>query len=191
MPVERAIFSGSGGQGLMFIGKLFAQMAVDAFPHITFMPSYGAEVRGGTSHCRIVLANEEIASPVVEVADSIVVMNQPSLDRFRSALRPGGLIVFTASLAAPPADASALGVPATEWALEIGDLRIANVVMLGAYLQRKNFFPYAAVEAAIASFSAAKGDRARRANLQALRKGWEAAGEQAGPSVATAVRGEA
>ncbi len=180
MKDERVILSGSGGQGLMFIGKLFAQMGMDVYPHVTFMPSYGAEVRGGTSHCRVILSEEAIASPVVEIADSLVVMNQPSLDRFLPALREGGRAIYNASMVQPPAGSvAATGVPATEWALEMGDARVANVIMLGAYLRKTELFPFETAEAAVAEFSAAKGPDAETMNRQALKRGWDAAGDGA------------
>ncbi len=177
MKDERVIFSGTGGQGLMFIGKLFAQTAMEFYPHVTFMPSYGAEVRGGTSHCRVVLSGEEIASPVVEIADSIVVMNQPSLDRFLPALQPGGRVVYNASMVQAPdmAGGAAIGPPATEWALAMGDIRVANVVMLGAYVRLVGIFPFETADRAIADFSAAKGPDAQALNRQALKRGWDAA----------------
>ena len=86
----RIIFSGSGGQGLMFIGKLLAGLAMDEYRHVTFLPSYGAEVRGGTSNCQVVLADQAIATPRVISADVLVLMNQPSVDRFMPSLASGG-----------------------------------------------------------------------------------------------------
>ena len=178
MKDERIIMSGSGGQGLMFIGKLFAQMAMDAAPHVTFMPSYGAEVRGGTSHCRIILSDEEIASPVVEIADTLLVMNQPSLDRFLPVLREGGLLVCNTTLVPPPnrADIEVAEVEATAWALGMGDTRVANVMMLGAYLRKSGRFDFEVAEAAIKAFSAAKGPKAEALNTGALRRGWDTVG---------------
>ena len=172
MPHERIIFSGAGGQGLMFIGKLFARTALDIFPHITFIPSYGAEMRGGTSNCRIILSHEEIASPIVEQADSILAMNQPSVDRFLPMLAPGGTAVLNSSMAVAPENMNAVEVPATEWAQEAGDIRAANVIMLGAYVRVKSFFDLDKILGEIVSASSEKGKKAVNTNKSAFLKGW-------------------
>jgi len=176
MKDEKVIFSGAGGQGLMFIGKLFAQLVVEKFPHITFIPSYGAEVRGGTSNCRVTLSSEEIASPIVEKADSLIVMNQPSADRFLSLLAEGGTLFINSSLVEAPGGVDTVSIPATEWAQELGDIRCSNVIMLGAYLRRKNYFAYEEVEREIVKISSRKGAAAEKMNAAALKKGWSAAG---------------
>jgi 2-oxoglutarate ferredoxin oxidoreductase subunit gamma len=172
---ERVIFSGSGGQGLMLIGKLFASLAVDKFPFITFIPSYGAEVRGGTSNCRIILSEEEIASPIVEHADSVLVMNQPSAERFLPMLAEGGTAFINQSMAAVPAHlGNVVAVPATEWAQELGDIRAANMVMLGCYLGRKGYFTREDMLATIGRVFAGKGgDKAVEINRQAFLRGWD------------------
>ena len=131
---ERMIFAGAGGQGLMLAGKVMALAATNDGLNVTYFPSYGAEVRGGTAHCHVVVANGEIYSPLVEKASSMIVMNEPSLKRFATRLAPGGLLVLNTSLAAAPADldGAVLQVPATDVANELGNIRVANMVMLGA-----------------------------------------------------------
>lgn len=176
MTTERIVFSGSGGQGLLFIGKLLANMLLGRFPHLTFFPCYGAEVRGGTSHCQVVYSSEEIASPVVEEADSLVLMNQPSVDRFLPHLAPGGIAIINSSLAAAPEGArGAIAVPATDVAIEAGDIRAANVVMLGAYIRRRGLFGLDEVRRAIESVSAVKSSRGIAINVAALTRGWNLA----------------
>ena len=158
----------------MLIGKFFAGMAVDRFAHVTFIPSYGAEVRGGTSNCRIILADEEIASPVVEEADAVVVMNQPSADRFLPLLAPGGTAFVNLSMVTPAAAvANTVGMPATAWAQEMGDIRAANMILLGAYLGRRKFFTRDAVLAGIAALFAGKGGgKSAEINSRAFLRGW-------------------
>ena len=175
MKRERVIFSGAGGQGLMLIGKLFAGQAVNKFPHVTFIPSYGAEVRGGTSNCLITLSDEEIASPMVEEADSVVVMNQPSAERFLPMLAEGGTAFVNLSMVDMPKGlACVVAVPATQWAQELGDIRAANMVMLGAYLGAKRFFaPDEMVQAIELAWAGKGGGQAARINVAAFGRGWD------------------
>ena len=136
---ERIIFAGSGGQGVMTLGKVLARAAMIQDLHCTYLPSYGTEVRGGTANCQVTIADEPIYSPLVEEADTLFAMNAPSYKRFRRRLRPDGLLVINTSMAAPEEDTdrNAVGVPATEIASDLGDVRVANVVMLGAYNRRR------------------------------------------------------
>ena len=139
---EGIIFAGSGGQGVLTLGKVLARAAMKSDLQCTYFPSYGTEVRGGTANCQVVIADEEIHSPLVEEADTLFAMNQPSYDRFSRQLRSGGLLVINASMATPAtADDNTIAVPATEIANELGDVRVANVVMLGAYNRRRRIVP--------------------------------------------------
>ena len=140
---ERIILAGSGGQGVMTVGKALARAAMLEDLSCTYLPSYGTEVRGGTANCQVVIADEEIYSPLVEEADTLFIMNQPSYERFRRMLKPGGLLVINTSMADPAGDddGEVLGVPATGIANELGDVRVANVVMLAAYNRRRRLLP--------------------------------------------------
>lgn len=174
MTTHRAIFSGSGGQGLMFIGKLLANLAMDEVPYVTFLPSYGAEVRGGTSNCQVTLSDEPIASPRVETADAEILMNQPSVDRFLAKLTPGGRAFINSTMAsADGADADAALIPATQIALDRGDVQAANVVMLGAYLRATGLVDRERALAGIEKISQRKGERAVEINAKAFDAGWE------------------
>jgi len=141
---EEVIIAGFGGQGIMVAGKLLAQTAMKAGKEVTYMPSYGAEVRRGTANCMVVIAEEKIASPVVGNPDSVIVMNKASLNKFASRVKKGGLLVINSSLIEdrPRLDKSIdmLAVPANDIALELGNQKAANMVALGAYLQRRGLF---------------------------------------------------
>ena len=136
---EQVIMAGFGGQGVMLIGKTYAGSAMHAGKEVTFFPSYGAEVRGGTAHCHIIVSDGPIYSPMVELADSLIIMNQPSYEKFRQRLRPEGLLLLNSSMAQmdkareAESQALALAIPATELANELGNVRVANVIMLGVY----------------------------------------------------------
>jgi len=142
--LERAIMAGFGGQGLMFMGKLTAKMMMDQGFYITYFPSYGAEVRGGTAHCHVIVSSDEVPSPVVDQADTLIIMNQPSYEKFRSRLSPQGIMLVNSSLveaADPPPAAMLLDVPATQMASDFGSVRIANMIMMGAYNAVRDFLP--------------------------------------------------
>ncbi len=137
---EELVAAGFGGQGIMLLGKLIASAGMLEGRHVTYIPSYGAEVRGGTAHCKVIVSDEEIASPMVGSPDTALVMNHPSLAKFEPRVTPGGLLVVNSSLAPEPptrTDLEVVLVPATESADELGAIQAANMVMLGAYLVRK------------------------------------------------------
>ena len=96
---ERIIIAGAGGQGIMLLGKILAQAAMRQDKFVTWLPSYGAEVRGGTAHCMVIISNTEIGSPYIDKADALIIMNQPSLERFKAKLKNKGLLIVNSSLA--------------------------------------------------------------------------------------------
>lgn len=136
---ERIIIAGSGGQGVMLLGKVIAESAMREDKFVTWLPSYGAEVRGGTAHCMVVISEGSIGSPYVGKADSLIVMNEPSLNKFLRRLKRGGLLLLNSSLSRPPGikGVRVRALPFTEAALELGNIKVANMVALGAYLSRK------------------------------------------------------
>ncbi len=143
--LERAIIAGFGGQGLMFMGKLTTKIMMHEGLHVTYFPSYGAEVRGGTANCHVIVSSDEIASPVVEEADTLVTMNQPSYERFKTVLAPHGAMLANTSLIRmtdPPKAKTTLEVPATQMASDLGDVRAANMIMMGAYNAVREFVPF-------------------------------------------------
>jgi 2-oxoglutarate ferredoxin oxidoreductase subunit gamma len=150
MSCERILVAGAGGQGIVFLGKLIANSALETVPHVTFFPSYGAEVRGGSSHCQVILSREEIPSPVADRFETMLIMNQESLTRFLPQWVKTGLAVINSSLctAAEPAR-NRLLVPATQTADELGDPRVANLVLLGVLLSRRALVAPARIERAL------------------------------------------
>jgi 2-oxoglutarate ferredoxin oxidoreductase subunit gamma len=134
---EDVVMAGFGGQGLMFIGKLLAYSAMKEGRHVTWIPSYGPEMRGGTANCTVVVSSEEIGSPVTSHPRTVVVMNNPSLEAFESKLQSNGLLLLSSSLVNRPTtrkDIKVVAVPASELAASAGTERTANMVMLGAYV---------------------------------------------------------
>ncbi|GHS88024.1 2-oxoglutarate ferredoxin oxidoreductase subunit gamma [Synergistales bacterium] len=130
------IAAGFGGQGLMVLGQLIAYTGIEEGRFVSWIPSYGPEMRGGTANCCVIVSSEEIGAPVVDVADIVVVMNQPSLEKFRDAVKPGGVLIYDSDLIEKPeglrSDIRVIGVAANTIAREVGgDDKVANIVLLG------------------------------------------------------------
>ena len=164
--------AGFGGQGVLFLGTLLAEAGRLAGWSVSWLPSYGPEMRGGTAHCHVILSRSPVDSPLVSRASVLFAFNRPSLDRFLPEVADGGLVIFDSSLIPDPPDLSrveAIGLPATAIAGKAGSVKAANLVALGAYLERTRILP----EWAIASALAGKGlsPRASALNLEALRAG--------------------
>jgi 2-oxoglutarate ferredoxin oxidoreductase subunit gamma len=131
------ILAGFGGQGIMFAGQILSYAAMDTGKQVTWIPSYGPEMRGGTANCTVVIADEEIGSPLAQHPPVALVMNLPSLDKYEPLMRKGGTLVVNSSMVDRPAqrdDITTIFIPANEIAEEIGDKRLANMVAVGALL---------------------------------------------------------
>ena len=137
--IIKTIFSGFGGQGVIMMGYLLAMAGIREDKNVTCLPSYGAEVRGGTANCTVVIATEEIASPVASEPEYAVLMNNPSLFRFQNRVQSGGVIFLNSSMIETRpvrGDLEILEVPANDLAKEVGDDKVANMVMLGAFIKK-------------------------------------------------------
>jgi len=174
---EEVIIAGFGGQGIILTGKLLAQTAMEAGKEVTYMPSYGAEVRGGTANCMVVIAEEKIACPVVGRPDSLIVMNKASLNKFAPRLKNGGLLIINSSLidTEPQLDDSIeiIPVPADDLAVELGSQKSANMVALGVYLQKRGQFTADDAAQALPNVLAKRYHKTLPVNTQALRRGAE------------------
>ena len=134
------IIAGFGGQGVMLMGNMLAYAAIAEKKRVTYMPVYGVEMRGGTANCTVVISDREIGSPIIQRPLSAIVMNRPSLEKFGPRVKKGGLLVVNASLI--PGDTlrfkgiKCLMVPSRDLALDVGSERLANMVVLGAAVQK-------------------------------------------------------
>ena len=169
--LERVIFAGFGGQGMLTIGKIVARVGMQTFEHVTYFPSYGTEVRGGTANCQVILSDQEIASPVIERADSAILMNQPSLERFFPRVKKLGRAFVNSSLAEPPQDSKVVPLPATEMASELNDVRAANTIMLGAYLSGQKWADQRLFVKSLEEMFKQKGQQTLELNLKAFELG--------------------
>jgi 2-oxoglutarate ferredoxin oxidoreductase subunit gamma len=134
----KTIFSGFGGQGVLMMGVSLAHGGMSAGYHVTYLPAYGAEMRGGTANCTVAIADEEIASPVASEPNYLVVMNSPSLFTFQNKVTSGGTIFLNSSITDDRPnrhDVKVVCVPCSDIAQELGNIRVANVIMMGAFLK--------------------------------------------------------
>ena len=134
------IIAGFGGQGILSMGQTLAYSAMIENKEVSWMPSYGPEMRGGTANCIVIVSTSRISSPIVSRFDSAIVLNQPSLDKFESEVKPGGLLIYEeSSIINPPTrtDIDCLGVPAMEEAQKLNKKQVANMIILGAFLEKK------------------------------------------------------
>ncbi|HAR98887.1 MAG TPA: 2-oxoacid:ferredoxin oxidoreductase subunit gamma [Syntrophus sp. (in: bacteria)] len=137
--IVKTIFSGFGGQGVLMMGYSFAHGAMSEGYEVTYLPAYGAEVRGGTANCTVAVGDEEIASPIASEPDYLVVLNTPSLYTFQNRIAAGGLLFLNSSIiSARPSrqDMEVFAIPASDIAEELGNARAFNTVMMGAFLKR-------------------------------------------------------
>jgi 2-oxoglutarate ferredoxin oxidoreductase subunit gamma len=179
MQVE-VIISGFGGQGALFAGQLLAYSAMDQGKHVTWLPSYGPEMRGGTAHCIVIVSDDPIGSPVIRNPRAAIVMNNPSMEKYEPLVKPGGLLVVNQSLVerSPERDdITTLVIPGNELAEACGDLRMANVVLLGALLESLPLVSLEAVSQALESHLPSRHRDLLEANAKALTRGAEAARE--------------
>jgi 2-oxoglutarate ferredoxin oxidoreductase subunit gamma len=150
--IEKIICAGFGGQGIMAMGKVLALSAMHEGKYVTWLPSYGAEVRGGTAHCMVIISDEPIASPYIDKADTLIVMNDPSLKKFKNFVRNKGLLLVNSSLAECKETSRRLDVvcvPMTEMASKLGLDKMANTVGIGAYLGKKKIISLGSMEKSI------------------------------------------
>jgi 2-oxoglutarate ferredoxin oxidoreductase subunit gamma len=171
-----AIFAGFGGQGVMLMGQLIAYGGMYRGLNISWFPSYGPEMRGGTANCSVVLSDGIVGSPVVDNPSLLVAMNRPSLERFQPNVKPGGIIVYNSSLIDIKPnrdDVTVIAVPANDIATELGNDRIANMVTLGAVLKAIKVLEVADIMAALKKILPPRRHNLLPLNEQALNKGME------------------
>lgn len=170
------ILAGFGGQGVLFAGQLLAYAAMDYGKEVTWIPSYGPEMRGGTANCTVVISDEEIGSPNVRHPRAVIAFNLPSLEKYEPLVTPGGILVVNASLINRNANRNDLDVvmiPANEIAEEIGDKRLTNMVLVGALISRLGVLPLDALHLALENHLPERHKRLLPKNIQALHMGAE------------------
>jgi 2-oxoglutarate ferredoxin oxidoreductase subunit gamma len=172
------IIAGFGGQGVLSMGKLIAYSGMIEDKEVSWMPSYGPEMRGGTANCIVIVSNSKISSPLVSKFDTAILLNQPSLDKFEKTVKPGGLLIYEQStIIHPPTrtDIEILCIPGNEEADKLNAKQVANMIMAGAFLERR---PILKIETILEALKKALPPRRHNLipmNEQALTRGKEIA----------------
>ncbi len=172
------IISGFGGQGALFAGQILAYAAMDEGRHVTWIPSYGPEMRGGTANCTVIISDDDIGSPLVRHPTAVIAMNLPSLDKYEPLVAPGGVLVVNASLtnrSPNRRDIKVVSIPANMVAEGLGSTRLANLVLVGAMLAATGVLTVPMVEKALEVHLPQRHMQLLEANRAALRRGAAAA----------------
>lgn len=173
---EDIIISGFGGQGALFAGQLLAYAGLAEGLHVTWIPSYGPEMRGGTANCTVILSEDEIGAPIIRHPSAAIALNLPSMDKYEPLIKPEGVLVVNTSLVPRPSertDIRVISLPASDIATELGNVRMANLVALGALLKATGIVN---VESVIAQLDEHLSERQRKwlePNKAALLRGAE------------------
>jgi len=174
------VVAGFGGQGVLSMGMTLGYAAMVEGKEISWMPSYGPEMRGGTAYCIVIVSDARISSPIVSTFDTVVALNQPSLEKFESAVRPGGLLIYdSTNIVTPPArtDIQKLALNASAEAVKMKNTRIMNMIVLGALLERTSVVGLGSVMEALKKVLPERYHHLLPLNEQALKRGMELAGE--------------
>jgi 2-oxoglutarate ferredoxin oxidoreductase subunit gamma len=172
--MDKILLAGFGGQGVMFIGKILTYAGMLDGRQVCWIPSYGPEMRGGTANCSVIVSDDEIHSPVIELADAGIVLNQPSYEKFLPRIKPGGTLVVNTSIVnldVSRTDINIVGIPAGDLANEIGNPTLANMVCLGALIPSLTTVNFGSVEKAIASVVGKAKPELCELNMTAVKKG--------------------
>ncbi|MEN8127724.1 MAG: 2-oxoacid:acceptor oxidoreductase family protein [Planctomycetota bacterium] len=172
----KIIIAGFGGQGIVLIGNVLARAAVIENKNVVGMVSYGAEMRGGTANATVVISEDEIFNPFVACPDMAIILNGPSLDRFEPQIEKAGLVLMNTSMIQRDpvrTDLACIKVDATRIAHEIGNLRVANIISVGAFIEHTSLLSMDSIEQAIADLFSSKNPKLVEVNLKALHAGAE------------------
>ena len=172
------IVAGFGGQGVLFAGQLLAYAGMEDGRNVTWIPSYGPEMRGGTAHCTVIISHEAIGAPIVAQPDMAIVLNQPSYDKYVALVKSGGILVVNSSIVEahdPRADIETVLVPANEIAEAHGTEKMLNMAAIGALLGHSLFLPITAVEDALKNHLPASKQHLLEANFNVLHAGFRTA----------------
>lgn len=176
--LNQIIFAGFGGQGMLLAGLLLAEAGMMEDKYVSWIPSYGPEIRGGTANCSVCVSDREIASPVITTPDCVITMNYPSLAKFEETIRPGGLIIINSSIVDAKtnrSDIEAMYIKVNEIAEELSNPKGANIVALGAYIQKTGVVKPESVAAVIEKKMGGKKARFIEGNLKTLYAGVDVA----------------
>ena len=172
------VISGFGGQGVLFAGQLLAYAGMDNDKHVTWIPSYGPEMRGGTANCTVIVSDEPVGAPLVAEPDVAVALNLPSFEKYDGLVKPGGLLVINSSLidvTTQRHDIDFVAIPANQIAEELGSVKMMNMAAIGALLGKRPFLTLAQVKQALDAHLPPRKAHLLDANKQVMQKGYDMA----------------
>ncbi len=174
MATHEIILAGFGGQGILFAGKLLAYCGMVSGKNLSWLPSYGPEMRGGTCNCHVILSDDEVSSPLITKPTVLFAMNQPSLDKFCDKVAEGGVIIYDSTLiktGIERKDVKVIGIEATGLANEMGASKLANMILLGALVKGTDIVDIKTVEEALAKLIPPSKKDLLELNLNCIKKG--------------------
>ncbi len=177
---KELVIAGFGGQGVMLAGELLAEAGKEEGRYVTFLPSYGPEMRGGTANCDVIVSDEPIASPVIGHPEAAIIMNLPSLDKFEPLMKENGLLVLNKTLIPKEVqrkDLRVIQIDAQTVAKELGNEKVVNMILLGAYNEIEKTVKLETLKNALKHFLTGKKEKLIPVNEKALEKGAEIARE--------------
>ncbi len=170
------ICAGFGGQGVLTIGKFLAKAGMAEGKNVSWLPSYGPEMRGGTANVSTVISDEDIASPIVSFPDILVALNQPSIDKFAPSIRPGGILIYNTNMCPHGCkrdDIKIISAPMVDIAKEIGNMMVMNMLAIGIIIGNTGIIKYETMEADLTGFMQKKNPELLELNLKAIKRGIE------------------
>jgi 2-oxoglutarate ferredoxin oxidoreductase subunit gamma len=173
---EEIIIAGFGGQGVLTLGQILCYSGVVEDKEVSWMPSYGPEMRGGTANCIAIISDSKISSPILTKFDSVIALNQPSLDKFEKAVKPGGLLIYEAStILNPPTrtDIEILPIKAANEAAKLKNTKVMNMIILGAFLKKKPILKFENVIEGLKKVLPERYHNLIPLNKEAMEKGME------------------
>lgn len=172
--LEEIIIAGFGGQGVMSMGQLLAYAGMYEDKHVSWLPSYGPEQRGGTANCAVVISHDSIGSPLVSSPTTVMVLNNPSFEKFEPMVKSGGLLIVDTSLVTMDStrdDITIIKINATELAIELGNKRIANMILIGAFLEKTKILGMESIIESLKKVLSPEKHHLLEVNHQALMQG--------------------
>ncbi len=173
---KEILIAGFGGQGILFSGKFLAYEGLIDGKEVSWLPSYGPEMRGGTANCSIIISDNKIGSPIVDQPDVLIAMNAPSFDKYINEIKPGGMVFVDSSLIEQKSerdDVEAYYIPATKMAAESGLTGLANMIILGLFIKKTGIMPDENIEKAMAKVVSAKKQNLFDLNMKAVKMGYD------------------
>lgn len=175
------LVAGFGGQGVLSLGMTLSYAGMIEGKEITWMPSYGPEMRGGTANCIVIVSDSRISSPIITMFNTVIALNQPSVDKFEKAVKPGGLLIYdSTSIITPPtrSDIRILGIAASDEAVKLKNTKTLNMIVLGAFIERTHVVAIESIVKALTKVLPERYHHLLPLNEQALKRGMELATEQ-------------